>query len=169
MGSPFKMNPKTPLMKALVGKQKNLPEHLKQAILDAPESPAKSYGKSPMKKTDPKKKGKAKPFVDPGEPAEFKKGTWKGTTESIIRPYEGTAFVGTRGGKRQAAGSKVTGFSEDPRQSTRYVRGTVKGSGKGSQAQSKQSSTIKGASIEQKKYKRSAVKMKGVKALKKKK
>jgi hypothetical protein len=50
MGSPFKMNPKTPLMKALVGKQKNLPEHLKQAILDAPESPAKSYGsKSPAK------------------------------------------------------------------------------------------------------------------------
>lgn len=44
------MNPKTPLMKALVGKQKNLPEHLKQAILDAPESPAKSYGsKSPAK------------------------------------------------------------------------------------------------------------------------
>jgi len=36
MGSPFKMNPKTPLMKALVGKQKNLPEQLKQAILDAP-------------------------------------------------------------------------------------------------------------------------------------
>jgi len=52
MGSPFKMNPKTPLMKALVGKQKNLPQPLKQAILDAPESsPAKSYGKSPMKKT----------------------------------------------------------------------------------------------------------------------
>ena len=48
MGSPFKMNPKTPLMKALVGKQKNLPQPLKQAILD---SPAKSYGKSPMKKT----------------------------------------------------------------------------------------------------------------------
>jgi len=41
MGSPFKMNPKTPLMKALVGKQKNLPEQLKQAILDAPD---KSYG-----------------------------------------------------------------------------------------------------------------------------
>ena len=36
MGSPFKMNPKTPLMKALVGKQGNLPQHLKQAILDAP-------------------------------------------------------------------------------------------------------------------------------------
>ena len=168
MGSPFKMNPKTPLMKALVGKQKNLPDHLKQAILDAPESPAKSYGKSPMKKTDPKKKGKAKPFVDPGEPAEFKKGTWKGTTESVIRPYEGTAFVGTRGGKRQAAGSKVTGFSEKAGESTKLVRGTVKGSGKGSKTRSKQSSTIKGASIEQKKYKKgSAAKMKGVKALKK--
>ena len=36
MGSPFKMNPKTPLMKALVGKQGNLPQQLKQAILDAP-------------------------------------------------------------------------------------------------------------------------------------
>ena len=48
MGSPFKMNPKTPLMKALVGKQGNLPQHLQDAIKAAP---AKSYGKSPMKKT----------------------------------------------------------------------------------------------------------------------
>lgn len=42
-------------MKALVGKQGNLPQHLQDAIKAAPESPAKSYGKSPMKKTDPKK------------------------------------------------------------------------------------------------------------------
>ena len=55
MGSPFKMNPKTPLMKALVGKQGNLPQQLQDAIKAAPETPAKSYGKSPMKKTtDPK-------------------------------------------------------------------------------------------------------------------
>lgn len=47
MGSPFKMNPKTPLMKALVGKQKNLPEQLKQAILDAP---AKMTDKGKKKK-----------------------------------------------------------------------------------------------------------------------
>lgn len=47
MKSPFKMMPKTPLMKALVGKQNRLPEHLKKAILAAP---AKSYGKSPIKK-----------------------------------------------------------------------------------------------------------------------
>ena len=62
MGSPFKMKPKTPMMKALVGKQGNLPQHLKEKILAAPEtakkgSPAKSYGsktKSPvMKKPNP--------------------------------------------------------------------------------------------------------------------
>ena len=56
MSSPFKMNPKSPFMKALVGKQGNLPQHLQDAIKAAPESPAKSYGKSPMKKTDPNKK-----------------------------------------------------------------------------------------------------------------
>jgi len=33
--------PKSPLMKALVGKQKNLPQHLREKILAAPESTAK--------------------------------------------------------------------------------------------------------------------------------
>lgn len=37
----YKQNPKSPLMKALVGKQKNLPQHLQEKILAAPESPAK--------------------------------------------------------------------------------------------------------------------------------
>lgn len=62
MASPFKMKPKTPMMKALVGKQGNLPQHLQDKIKAAPEtakkgSPAKSYGtkaKSPvMKKNNP--------------------------------------------------------------------------------------------------------------------
>ena len=45
MESPFKMNPKTPLMKALVGKQGNLSQQLQDAIKAAPEdSPATSYG-----------------------------------------------------------------------------------------------------------------------------
>lgn len=56
MSSPFKMAPKTPFMKALVGKQGNLPQHLKQAILDAP-----------AKKTD-KKFAEAK--VDVGDKTE---------------------------------------------------------------------------------------------------
>ena len=62
MGSPFKMKPQSPMMKALVGKQGNLPQQLQDAIKAAPEtkskkdSPMKSYGskkKSPMMK-DPK-------------------------------------------------------------------------------------------------------------------
>ena len=52
MGSPFKMNPKTPLMKALVGKQKNLPEQLKQAILDAPAQMTDKGKKKGTKKDD---------------------------------------------------------------------------------------------------------------------
>lgn len=39
--TPFKMAPKTPLMKALVGNQDRLPQHLKDEILAAPETPAK--------------------------------------------------------------------------------------------------------------------------------
>ena len=36
MAALFKMNPKTPFMKALVGKQGNLPQHLQDAIKNAP-------------------------------------------------------------------------------------------------------------------------------------
>ena len=56
--SAFMMKPKSPMMKALVGKQKNLPEELKAKILAAPESPMKMYGKSPKKgyKSDAQRK-----------------------------------------------------------------------------------------------------------------
>jgi|TARA_Y100000289_G_scaffold51564_1_gene52743 hypothetical protein len=60
--SPFKMKPKSPLMKALVGNQKNLNEGLKAAIMASPakqkqesagsksiSSPAKAHCKSPVK------------------------------------------------------------------------------------------------------------------------
>lgn len=43
--SPFKMAPKSPLMKALKGNQESLPEGLKAAIEAAPESPAKNMNK----------------------------------------------------------------------------------------------------------------------------
>jgi hypothetical protein len=42
---PFKMAPKTPLMKALVGNQDKLPQHLQEAIKAAPETPSKMYKK----------------------------------------------------------------------------------------------------------------------------
>ena len=45
----FKMTGKSPMMKKLIGKQKNLPAELKAKIMAAPESPAKMYGKSPAK------------------------------------------------------------------------------------------------------------------------
>tara|TARA_R110000787_G_scaffold275560_1_gene384147 strand:+ start:220 stop:585 length:366 start_codon:yes stop_codon:yes gene_type:complete len=46
----FKMYGKTPMTKALVGKQKNLPANLRAAIEAAPETPMNMYGKSPMNK-----------------------------------------------------------------------------------------------------------------------
>ena len=50
MYKPFKMKGKSPLMKKLVSKQHNLPEHLKAKIKAAPESPNKKYKDSAMKK-----------------------------------------------------------------------------------------------------------------------
>jgi hypothetical protein len=46
----YKQQPKSPMLKALVGKQKNLPQHLQEKILAAPgkmmeQSPAKNYKK----------------------------------------------------------------------------------------------------------------------------
>ncbi len=46
----FKMYGKSPMMKALVGKQVNLPANLKAKIEAAPETPMSMYGKSVMKK-----------------------------------------------------------------------------------------------------------------------
>ena len=37
----YKQSPKSPMLKALVGKQGNLPQHLQAKILASPESPAK--------------------------------------------------------------------------------------------------------------------------------
>jgi len=37
----YKQQPKSPMLKALVGKQGNLPQHLQAKILASPESPAK--------------------------------------------------------------------------------------------------------------------------------
>jgi len=151
MGSPFKMNPKTPLMKALVGKQKNLPEQLKQAILDAP-----------AQMTDKGKK-KPQPFKDPGEPADFKKGTWKGSTEVVGMPYEGAAFTGRSGsGKSFKAGKKVPAWShtEDFAGTKKERNVRLSGETKVTENQPKyldqpgsQRRNVKGSTIEVKKYK----------------
>jgi len=50
------MKGKSPMMKALIGKQNNLPEQLKAKILAAPDSPAKMMKKSPAKKKTEREK-----------------------------------------------------------------------------------------------------------------
>lgn len=47
----FKMKPKSPLMKKLVGNQHRLPEELKAKILAAPEDSPKKYGSAYKKKS----------------------------------------------------------------------------------------------------------------------
>lgn len=46
----YSQSPKSPLAKALKGKQHNLPEHLKAKIEAAPESPVKKKGDAPSRK-----------------------------------------------------------------------------------------------------------------------
>ena len=67
----FKMTGKSPLMKKLIGKQKNLPEELKAKILAAPESPAKMYDKSPAKEYG---KSPAKNYKNPQDYKVFNMG-----------------------------------------------------------------------------------------------
>ena len=63
---------KSPMTKALVGKQNNLPAELKAKIMAAPESPTKMYGKkSPAKKykSDAQRKAVHASKADKGSPA----------------------------------------------------------------------------------------------------
>ena len=78
----FKMNARSPLMKTLVGGQKNLPEGLKDAIEAAPgkmmDSPAKNMNKG-YGTPSPAKKSKAKVEQDYARNAiaDYKKGDKK--------------------------------------------------------------------------------------------
>ena len=131
MGSPFKMNPKTPFMKALVGKQGNLPQQLQDAIKAAPESPAKSYGKSPMKKdpkvtddvvistkTEEKKRKKGGKDIITTETSErggkglgTTMGDRKGVGRIQTKTYRKMKGTGKKGSKGAATGTKISGAS----------------------------------------------------------
>lgn len=58
--SPFKMAPKSPLMKKLVGNQDKLPQQLQDAIKAAPESPAKQTKTLQKIKRTPETEGEKK-------------------------------------------------------------------------------------------------------------
>lgn len=67
MYTPFKMAPKSPACKALVGNQHKLPQHLQNAIKAAPESPAKqtTYGEIMHQKSlKNKEMGKSTKVID---------------------------------------------------------------------------------------------------------
>ena len=117
----------------------------------------KSSCKSPLSFTDPKKK--IKPFVDPGAPAGFEKGTWRGSSEVIGTPYEGRAFVGKTGAdQRQPVGKSVEGFSTERAgllsEKNAYVAGEVQPK---SVVGSSQDAVIKGSATIVKHYKAKTV------------
>lgn len=162
MGSPFKMNPKTPLMKALTGKQGNLPQELQDAIKAAPESPAKSYGESPAKKTGKKLTDNENKAISDyrrgaGRADVTKKGSVVKGSESR-KLGEGMAPKGTK--KAGSAGARYAG-KDKPGDVRKLV------------VREKTASTIKEKGVDMPKSKnigkkKSPAKMKGVKALKKK-
>lgn len=78
---PYKQAPKSMALKALIGKQKNLPEALKAKILAAPETPAKQTGEYTgdqfSKRVEKKKREKhaGKKVQAKKEKVEMKKGS----------------------------------------------------------------------------------------------
>ena len=104
MGSPFKMNPKGPLMKALVGKQKNLPQQLKDAIEAAPESP--------VKKTEGKDKIKTEKLKEVVVTAKSPKTIKEQVEKNIAGAHESAGQYKTASAKRKEeieAGKYTTG------------------------------------------------------------
>jgi hypothetical protein len=85
MKSPNKM--KSPAKKPLVGKQKNLPDHLKKAILDAP---AKMLSKSGMK------------MMKEGSPAKMKT-PMKKSKQRVEQDYARNAIADYKAGKKKEA------------------------------------------------------------------
>jgi len=164
------MKPQSPMMKALVGKQGNLPQHLQDAIKAAPEtkkdSPAKSYGskkKSPMMKTE--KPLSAAEIKKNKETLDYRRG--KG------RIKEDGGAVGARGiskGKGLKGEARVAGSA-----GTRGVKKDYTASGRsmgtsGRVVKEKVASKIKAKGIDLKTKKakgKSPVKKMGVKGLKK--
>jgi len=81
--TPFKMMGKSPMMKALVGKQGNLPMHLQEKIKAAPESPAKKYGHSPVKQVKQESSGTTDVMTGKKSPAKQKAGYVKHKTLTV--------------------------------------------------------------------------------------
>ncbi len=145
MASPFKMQPKTPMMKALVGKQGNLPQHLQDKIKAAPEtakkgSPAKSYGsksKSPVMKEGDVVIDTKKETIARGKKGSYEKragGKNIITTETVEKGSN--APVGTTMADRQGGGRKAT-----------KVYAKMEGTGRKGSKGAMVSSTVEGSEV----------------------
>lgn len=164
MSSPYKMKYSgvPALMKKLVGNQDKLPQQLQDAIKAAPESPAKMKGKDKGKK----KKDDFRYESDmPGV---------TGTT--YTKDTKETASDYTRGGKASKVGQKTSDPSFEPGQKPtvtstyRDRTGKKKAGTTGKiEVEIKKGSTRFTTDKKKSKGKKSPAKMKGVKALKKKK
>lgn len=176
MASPFKMQPKSPMMKALVGKQGNLPQHLQDAIKAAPEtkskkdSPMKSYGskkKSPMMK-DSKKPMTAEEIKKNKETMDYRRGRGRADVTK-----KGSMVKGSEG-RRLGEGMSPTGSKKAGSAGRRSIKEGTTASGRRTGRSmtvvlEKPASKIKarGIDLENKKAKgKSPAMMKGVKGLK---
>jgi hypothetical protein len=90
--SPSKM--KSPAKKPLVGKQKNLPEHLKKAILDAPAKMLSKSGMKMMKEGSPAKLKKKE------SPAKMK-APMKKSKKKVEQDYARNAIADYKAGKKK--------------------------------------------------------------------
>ena len=163
MGSPFKMNPKTPLMKALVGKQGNLPQHLQDAIKAAPESPAKSYGKSPMKKENTGKKptGKTLSQIKKGQYTNIRDYTPEELVEQVKKTGKSSAQIKREVKKYREQTKKVRSESKNVTPNSGTQMGEILAAG-GARGETGIAEEAKKRSMG-----KSPAKMKGVKGLKK--
>ena len=106
----YKQSPKSPLMKALIGKQKNLPEALKAKIMGAPESPAKAM-EGPDVPKEANKTGTAGANSAQGKNASAPNATRSyapGTQASKFNPAEVKPKDSKSGGQMQKEQSKKT-------------------------------------------------------------
>jgi len=95
---PYKQAPKSMALKALIGKQKNLPEALKSKILEAPESAAKQT-------SDPKKNAELKRL---NEVAKARKAR-NAADSKKPKPKKQTKGEALVGKLKELGGGKVTG------------------------------------------------------------
>ena len=111
--SPFKMAPKSPMLKALKGNQGKLPQQLQDAIKAAPESPAKQTKKQGFVRPEAKRQMGPLDKTNPHKPGSAE-------SEKYRKDYN-TQFYDARAGKLEA-GMKPPGVSKTKSPAKKYKK-----------------------------------------------